>query len=54
MTGERYVVFMDRQLNEWQVVDIYDHEVVNVYHKDAKDRADQVAADLNEKDGSGG
>ncbi len=37
-------------LNEWQVVDTHGPEVVNSYHRDAKDRADQVAADLNEHD----
>ncbi len=48
--AERYGVFMAGQLNEWHVVDTHGPKIVNSYHRDAKDRAEQVAADLNEKD----
>ncbi len=56
MTGERYGVL--REPPEWWVVD-YRHVgtpdfVINKYTNDSLQRAKQVAADLNEKDGSGG
>ena len=46
--SDRYGVVFVAILNEWHVIDTHGPEVVNSYHRDAKDRADEVAVGLNE------
>lgn len=57
MVTPRYKVVFEAIQNEWQVIDTMPHlmrdapdEVVNSYHRDAKDRAEEVAADMNRHD----